>query len=282
MTSFSTSPPAPAWPPPPAPPTAPAGRPAPRFPDEGTWPPAGYRSADQRTAWATGLHALAALATLASAFVVAQVFGLLDKLDRFQLTAAEEESWFSSVELTSNLETWASLLAIISLMTWLSRSVDNTPSLGGGIARRGPRWAIGAWFIPIVNFVMPALIMRDLARRVSPDRKGHGKLVLAWWLLYWLPVVLAFYTFFIPIQGTDSVREQYAWTIAVQLVNALGYIMTIVVMRRLQRDADYWHDKRRAEWQAAANAASFASPQASSSWTPGPPEDSDTTGWPTR
>lgn len=260
MTSFSSPPP---WPPP-----TPAQGPPPRFPNEGTWPPAGYRSAEQRTNVATILHALAALATAASVFVIAQVFELLDKLDRFQLTAAEEESWFESFELTNSLDSWASLLAIISLMAWLSRSVDNTPSLGGGIARRGPRWAIGAWFIPIVNIVMPALIVRDLARRVSPDRNGHDKLVLAWWLLYWVPVIVAFYIAFLPIEGTDSIRDLYAWLIAVQVVNALGYVMTIVVMRRLQQDAEYWHHKQRTEWHAAATSAIVAEAAPRASMTP--------------
>ncbi len=252
MTSFPTPSQTSSLPPQPPP------KPAPRFPDEGTWPPAGYRSADQRTVVATMCHGLAVLAALASVFVVAQVFSLLDKADRFQLTNAEADSWISSLELTNNLDSWASLLAMISLMTWMSRSVDNTPSLGGGVARRGPRWAIGAWFIPIVNIVMPALILRDLARRVSPDGSGRGKLVLVWWLLYWGPVILAFYLVFLPIQGTDSARESYAWIIGVQLINALGFLVTIVVMRRLQRDAEYWHDKRRAEWQAAAAATAAA------------------------
>ena len=254
MTSFPTPSQTSSLPPPP--------QPAPRFPDEGIWPPAAFRSADQRTMVATMCHGLAILATLASMFVVAQVFSLLDKADRFQLTNAEADSWISSFDLTNNLDEWASLLAMISLMTWMSRSVDNTPSLGGGVARRGPRWAIGAWFIPIVNIVMPALILWDLARRVSPDGSGRGKLVLVWWLLHWAPSILPFYLVFLPIQGTDSARESYAWIIGVQLINALGFLVTIVVMRRLQRDAEYWHDKRRAEWQAAATATAAARQQA--------------------
>lgn len=261
MTSFSS--------PTPWPPESPGQASPSRFPDEGTWPPPGYRSAGQRTTVATVLHALAALASVGSIFVIAQVFALLDKFDRFQLTAAEEDRWFESFELTNSLTSWAALLAVISLLTWLSRSVDNTPSLGGGIARRGPRWAIGAWFIPIVNIVMPALIVRDLARRVSPDRNGHDKLVLAWWLLYWVPVIVAFYMAFLPLQGTDSLRDIYAWLIGVQVINALGYVMTIVVIRRLQQDAEYWHDKRRTEWEAATAAAEEARRAA---MTPPPPE----------
>ena len=243
MTSFTTTPP-------PLPPAAHFPRPhPPRRPDEGSWPPGPYRSADRRTAVASFAHGLAAVASLAGVFVTLQVFPLLDKLDRFQLTLEEEEQWFESYETVTSIEATLSLVAIISLMAWLSRSVDNTPALGGGIARRGPRWAIGAWFIPLVNIVMPALILRDLARRVSVDGTGRAWLILSWWLIYWAPVLLDIYLLFVPIGGTDSIRELYAFIAAIGVINAAGYVMTIVVMRRLQHDAEHWAGRMQEGWR---------------------------------
>jgi hypothetical protein len=248
-----TPPPAQDWAPPPV--DTPPTRPTPRFPDEGTWPPAGYRSADTRSKVATALNALAGLSALFSAIAIALVFPLLDKADRFQLTNAEWDGWLEQFELADGLDTWATFIAIVSIMVWLSRSVDNTPSLGGGVAKRGPRWAIGAWFIPIVNIVVPALILRDLSRRMSPDGRGRDKLILAWWLLYWGPALIGLYGAFLPLGGTDTLREGYALMVGAQLVQALGYVVTIVVIRRLQQDADYWHHRLRQEWQARAGAA---------------------------
>ena len=164
------------------------------------------------------------------------------------MSRAEEEQWFESYESVTSIEATLSLVAIISLMAWLSRSVDNTPALGGGIARRGPRWAIGAWFIPLVNIVMPALILRDLARRVSVDGTGRDWLILSWWLIYWAPVLLDIYLLFVPIGGTDSIRELYAFIAAIGVINAAGYIMTIVVMRRLQHDAEHWAGRMQEGW----------------------------------
>ena len=267
MSSFTTPPPPPPWTAP-----QPAGNQPPRFPDKGTWPPGPYRSAQRRTTVASVSHAIAAFAAVVGAYVTLQVFPLLDKADRFQLTMAEEEAWIESFEAVTGFESITAFIAIVTLMMWLSRSVDNTPALGGGIARRGPRWAIGVWFIPIVNVVMPALILRDLARRISQDGKGHDRLVLAWWLIYWGPVVLGIYSAFLPAGGTDSVRDSYTLVFVIGLVNALGYIMTIVVMRRLQQDADFWTARQEQE-REAARFATTAAPE-----PPGPPRSSDG-GW---
>jgi hypothetical protein len=236
----------------PAPPQ-PSGQ-QPRFPDAGSWPPAGYRSAGTRAKVAQWAHALTALISLVMVVIVVQIFDMLDRADRFQLTEREVDDWLARIESVSAIAVWGALISFISLVTWLSRSVDNTPSLGGGIARRGPRWAIGAWFIPIANVVMPALIIRDLARRIGPECQGRGVLVLVWWLCYWGPAIMGFYVGFLPILGTDSVREIYIWVAGANTVSALGYLVTFYLVRVLQRDADYWHARLRADWQAAADA----------------------------
>ena len=248
MSSFQTSTSTPA----PAPQDTPGKQP--RFPDAGSWPPAGYRSAGTRARVARWAHVLAALVSLALVVIVVQIFDMLDRADRFELTEREVDDWLAQIEFVSSIAAWGTLIAFVSLVTWLSRSVDNTPSLGGGIARRGPRWAIGAWFIPIANVVMPALIVRDLARRMSPQRQGRGVLVLAWWLCYWGPAIMGFYVGFLPILGTDSIRELYIWVTGAQIVTTLGYLVTFFVVRVLQRDADYWDARLRADRQAAADA----------------------------
>jgi hypothetical protein len=185
-------------------------------------------------------HAIAGLAAIAQAAVLLQVFDLLDREERFALTEADVDAWLAQVDGMGTVISLTALVAFVSLVCWLSRSVDNTPPLGGGVARRGPRWAIGAWFIPIVHLVMPALILRDLARRLHPEGGGRGWLVLAWWATYWGPTILAIYAVVLPIQGTDSIRDLYTALVAVALIEAVGYFVTLYLVHRLQRDADHW------------------------------------------
>lgn len=216
----------------------------PRVPDAGTWKSAGYRSAGTRSKVAVVAHAVAGLAVIGQAVVLARVFDLLDRGERFELTEAEVDRWIGQVEDVGGVIGLTALVAFVSLVTWLSRSVDNTPPLGGGVARRGPRWAIGAWFIPIVNVVMPALILRDLARRIHPELGGRSWLVLAWWLTYWGPTIVSIYVQLLPIRGTDSIRDLYTGLVAVALITAVGYFVTLYVVHRLQRDADLWATRR--------------------------------------
>jgi hypothetical protein len=229
---------------------------APRYPDEGTWPPGPFRAARTRAGVAKWAHAISGVLALALGAVMLQAFDLLDREERFQLTEQEVDDWVAQVETVSAFGSLAALVSFISLVAWLSRSVDNTPGLGGGIARRGPRWAIGAWFIPFVNIMMPALIIRDLARRISPDRSGRGWLVLVWWLAYWAPTIIELYVGFLPLGGTDDARILFSWLIGMVVLDAAGYFMTIYLIRVLQRDADHWEQLR----PRAASVAPVAPP----------------------
>ena len=73
----------------------------------------------------------------ATIVVIVEVFDLLDREERLLLTVQEADDWVARFDAVTSLELVAGLVAFVTLMAWLSRSVDNTPALGGGIARRG-------------------------------------------------------------------------------------------------------------------------------------------------
>jgi hypothetical protein len=88
------------------------------------------------------------------------------------------------------------------MIVWLWRAAKNTEVLGGSTGRFGPGWAIGGWFVPLANFVIPYLITRSIDRASSapaptdsaprgampPDNAG---LVRAWWALYLIGQVVS-------------------------------------------------------------------------------------------
>ena len=68
-----------------------------------------------------------------------------------------------------------SLAIFVALLIWLHRFYH---------ARReqmaySPRMAVGAWFIPVVNLVRPALILRDVWKAVRGPG-GAGVIFLCW------------------------------------------------------------------------------------------------------
>jgi uncharacterized protein DUF4328 len=58
--------------------------------------------------------------------------------------------------------------AVVAFAMWLRRAVANLPALGARELRFTPGWAVGWWFVPLANLVVPLLIMVELWRASDP------------------------------------------------------------------------------------------------------------------
>lgn len=76
------------------------------------------------------------------------------------------------------------LAIAVLVIIWTHRAMKNAAALGRP-ARFTPGWAIAGWLIPLVNLVIPWLIMLDLWRGSRPpsEKQGSG-LVIGWWITY--------------------------------------------------------------------------------------------------
>jgi hypothetical protein len=70
---------------------------------------------------------------------------------------------------------------LVLLIVYLYRAVKNTETWETARARWTPGWAIGGWFIPVANFVIPFLVVREVWRRST--QRGAGVL-WGWWLAF--------------------------------------------------------------------------------------------------
>jgi Domain of unknown function (DUF4328) len=57
---------------------------------------------------------------------------------------------------------------IVVYLVWFSRAYKNLTSLGATDLRYGSGWAIGAWFVPILNLWRPKQIANDIWRASDP------------------------------------------------------------------------------------------------------------------
>jgi eukaryotic-like serine/threonine-protein kinase len=96
------------------------------------------------------------------------------------------------------------LVAVVQLVTlvvggvlflaWFHRAYGNLRALGVAEPRYKRGWAIGAWFIPIVNLVLPKQMANDLWRASDPamqpnDPGWQGRPVaplLHWWWAFYI------------------------------------------------------------------------------------------------
>jgi Domain of unknown function (DUF4328)/Protein of unknown function (DUF2510) len=75
--------------------------------------------------------------------------------------------------------------AAILALVWQHRAASAARALGLP-AGQSPAWGVGSWFVPIVNFWIPFLAVRDCL----PPGDPHRARVLHWWLTWLFAVVV--------------------------------------------------------------------------------------------
>ena len=109
-------------------------------------------------------------------------------------------TFFATREVRDALDAVAGLLGLYFLVTvalavvwmiWMWRAASNAQRYGRARQRFGPGFAIGGWFIPFANLVIPGLQMADIWRGSSPaDGTAAGppapptSLVWWWWIAF--------------------------------------------------------------------------------------------------
>jgi hypothetical protein len=168
------------------------------------WP---FVSGHTRAMWVVSL--LAATILLLLGIVVAGVVNLCLWLRILYGTSDQFESAMRVSALIRPVASWISVpLVVVYLATsvaflmWIHRVHRNLPSLLAGPLRYSPRWAVGYFFIPILNLIRPFQVMREIWRESDPARVAAlGKLpdqtrtpsaaIVGWWWASFLSMHIA-------------------------------------------------------------------------------------------
>ncbi|MFZ3497008.1 DUF4328 domain-containing protein [Streptomyces sp. 5.8] len=101
-------------------------------------------------------------------------------------------------------------------------------------------WAIGGWFVPIANFVVPYRVARETweaSAQNAPDgsfRPASGAPVTAWWVVFAFSWVLKFFVAFRHPAGTDEeLLDAFALRAVSDLTTAAAAVMAILFVRKL-------------------------------------------------
>ncbi|HYI49680.1 MAG TPA: DUF4328 domain-containing protein [Allosphingosinicella sp.] len=123
------------------------------------------------------LWANAAIAAIAIAIVILWLRGF----DSFGTDAAEQA--FAWAEFGLFVGT------AIAFLVWLYRAKANARALGAGDMMVSPGWAVGWYFVPLANLVMPFTTMRELWQASARPRDWQlapGSPVIPVWWACWL------------------------------------------------------------------------------------------------
>lgn len=204
----------------------------------------------------TGLFVVAVVVALVRAAAMGARLHALDDVDAtaFASRARSADSFVNVADLAFAL---VALAIIPCFIVWCWRAAKNQDVLGRLPQRLGSGFAIGSWFIPFANFVMPVLIIQDLWRGSGASiPRGDARWRIAdrswlvgwWWGLFVAPLV-AFAGAPADRRGFDEAAARGANLVALfgMLSAAAAAVLAILVVRRL--------DARQAECLAAQRAA---------------------------
>jgi hypothetical protein len=155
------------------------------------WPMMPFQSAYQRASIAIVLLAVAAFVCTARSIAAGVEYTSLEQLPdgSFKLagtgaTIAEGSAILSIASMILWLGT------IVAFAMWTHRVAMNLPALGSRRLQYTPGWAVGWFFIPLANFVMPYFVAAEIWRESDPEQtdpqavKTTSPLVSGWWFSY--------------------------------------------------------------------------------------------------
>jgi hypothetical protein len=150
-----------------------------------------FRPLEGRAHWAKRALSVAVLLGVISLVADFQQWSLTKRI-------AAREATLDEVQMNDTIQlvvTFAGLAALVVagvfFLRWFHRAYANLTPLGARGLPHGAGWAVGYWFVPLINLFRPAAVASAIWNASVPsedsktwkDRKQPG-LVVAWWLTW--------------------------------------------------------------------------------------------------
>ncbi len=201
-----------------------------------------FVSGHTRAMWTIGLLTLG---------IVADVFGVGSALLQVNLLnrAAtigidEDEAALNDLRqgAIGTMQTLVSITTAVAFLVWTHRAYRNLPPLGATGLKHSPGWAVGYFFIPIVNLYRPYQAMREIwvgsRPRQAPDGwtddgLSPGVALVGWWWAFWLIMNFTSHVSLRLAMHAESIDELLAssWaSIATDAISVPAAIVTIMLV----------------------------------------------------
>jgi hypothetical protein len=230
--------------------------------------PPRWRSLSGLASALTVLLAVDAVAGVFAVVALANRLGVINDLENGNLGGDILKRARDSDDLANAAFGIVGVLALataIVFIVWMWRAAKNNEALGRMNPRLGPGWAIGGWFIPFANLVIPILIMQDLWRGSDPTvargdpgwRTGRGAALVGWWWALWILGAVRLFA------GNDSSNSSHSLSDIkrsnqVALVGFLAHVvaagLAIGVVRKLSARQEECLRMQQSAWNTAHGA----------------------------
>lgn len=135
------------------------------------------------------------------------------------------------------------LVGGIFFIVWLFRLRTDIDALAPDERHLAKGMAVGGWFIPLANLVLPFAVVRDVAKSSRPGRdewgapRGSGVLWLVgvWWALWVVGAIGSRFIHLSNAQSVGAVDSAYRELIVLLAVEAVAGLLAIAVIEALTR-----------------------------------------------
>ena len=161
------------------------------------------------------------------------------------------------------------LVIAVLFIVWMWRAAKNNEALGRDHPRLGSGWAIGGWFIPLANLVIPVLVLQDLWRGSAAQiprgdmrwRITDRSALVGWW---WAALVVSIPRLSSGGDGTstselDDLRPR-AVVLVCMLAGLAAAVLAILVVRRLAARQAACLATQQAAWAQAVGDGTVGDP----------------------
>lgn len=182
-----------------------------------------YASARGRGLVSAALLALCAMISLVAIFFTLAEIRLLQSIvDGAEISPSEADANDNRQGLVALVQLTAIIASVIAFCLWIHRAHRNLPSLGTLGLRFTPGWAVGWYFVPIMNLFRPYQVMREILQASHPASDGSRPDV--WKLAPVTPLLALWWAAYIISGILGNISARLAWTEEAEPMIAGNYL----------------------------------------------------------
>ncbi len=211
-----------------------------------TYQPRGvYSSLSVLYKWVVGIFVILAVIDIIAVFSGYAQAGLLSRIQNGAIVTDQEAVANDTRQtIVAYTQTFLYIVSAVLFLVWLYRTSKNLPSLGAQNVRFSPGWAVGWFFIPIMNLLRPYQVVSEIERLSEPDNDPHivgfrnnFNIVAWWWTFYLISNFIGQIVMRIALRGeslSDYLTSTYAYMVS-DSIDVVGIIITVMMVRQITR-----------------------------------------------
>lgn len=142
-------------------------------------------------------------------------------------------------DTTNSLDSFLFIALVILFSAWVYRVNSNARALGAQGMRFSPRWAVGWFFVPIMNLFRPYQVVREAWKASDPkvltqwDQIKTPLLLKAWWVMWLLSIVRPFIE--TPLITPELIKFLMVYSAIIMLAHVGNCILGFLLVQNMRQ-----------------------------------------------